>query len=146
MTTTANICILCDEMGHRIYATCDEMRRRVLHVTARLTTWNIGEVIVGKGCVNGIINTLATDAIAWMRISRNYKIAVHDDEGVWMPWHSAPLQLQLDTFARLPELVNAVAENLAGTHRRAEACKVACESLDTLLGTPAPASGGEGGT
>lgn len=135
MKTTANICTLCDEMCHRIYAVCNDMRRRVRHVTARLTTWNVGEVTVGVGDI---------DTIAWMRITHDYGITVFNEEGLWISWHSASLQLQLDTFARLPELVNLIVTNLAETLEGAEVCELACKGLDTLLGTPAPASGGEG--
>lgn len=127
-----------------------EMERCVLRTEEALTNAKpcTGQVTVWAG------GELTTDALpgalSWTRVhaeagslGTKFGIAVWEDAR-WRHWCDAPLYLKLVTFPRLRDLVVKINMAVQAALLKAISCQTANPDLDTLLGAPAPASGGEG--
>ncbi len=145
MTTIDDMQVASEKIG----AILGEMETYVLRTEEVLTNAKpcTGQVIVWVGS-ELTVDTLPS-ALSWVRVrgevgsfSTKFRIAVWEN-AKWRPWCDAPLYLKLATFSRLQELVVKINVAAQAALLKAIACQTANPELDTLLGAPAPASGGE---
>lgn len=139
MTTTI------DDMqaaSEKLSAILDEMNQCVARVEDMLAPARS----VGTVYFDGLLRKTEWH-IAWMRMGNTFRIVVQiNGLGESRAWANTPACYKLAVFSKLPGLVATIQRELERSLAQAFECKALLPDIDTLLGTPAPASGGKGET
>ena len=131
MTTIDDMQVASEEIG----AILDDLEECVFQTETTLTKANgIGEVSLKENLAR---------PLAWKRIKGKFCIALVDD-GEWQSWHDATARRRIEAFQYLPALIVKIEQEVKEVLGEAMKCRVVLAMVDTLLGAPAPASGGEG--